>query len=154
MRPQFCNRKENLHNSMKKANCGWNITGLIRIVVTDKIVPVLSSERASHIKKLSNNKHPVVSPRWVPDTKRTWPTDSRWHNFSYREVSQSWEAKKRQPSARGYNWATQFLGYLNTETWPSRIGESKTRQQNMVVSSAGLGPESDCSGKAQRQLYK
>jgi hypothetical protein len=24
----------------------------------------------------------------------------------------------------------------------------------MVMSSAGLGPESDCSGKAQKQLYK
>jgi hypothetical protein len=27
------------------------------------------------------------------------------------------------------------------------------RQLNMVVSSAGLRPKSDCSGKAQKQLY-
>jgi hypothetical protein len=27
------------------------------------------------------------------------------------------------------------------------------RQQNMVMSSTGLGPQSDCSGKAQEQLY-
>jgi hypothetical protein len=27
-------------------------------------------------------------------------------------------------SARGYNWATLFLGDINTGTWPSRLGES------------------------------
>jgi hypothetical protein len=31
--------------------------------------------------------------------------------------------------------------------------ESQLRQQNKAVSSAGLRPKSDCSGKAQRQLY-
>jgi hypothetical protein len=35
-----------------------------------------------------------------------------------------------------------------------RVGESQMRQQNMVVSSAGFGPESDGSGKAQKQLYE
>jgi hypothetical protein len=57
------------------------------------------------------------------------------------------------PSARGYNWATLFLGDINTRTWPSRLGESQMRQQNMAVSFAGLRPKSDCSGKAQKQLY-
>jgi hypothetical protein len=38
-------------------------------------------------------------------------------------------------------------------TWPSRLGESQMKQQNMGVSSAGLRPKSDCSGKAQKQLY-
>jgi hypothetical protein len=28
----------------------------------------------------------------------------------------------RKPSARGYNWATLFLGDINTGTWPSRLG--------------------------------
>jgi hypothetical protein len=32
------------------------------------------------------------------------------------------------PSARGYNWATLFLGDINTGTWPSRLGESQMRQ--------------------------
>jgi hypothetical protein len=33
-----------------------------------------------------------------------------------------------KPSARGYNWATLFLGDINTGTWPSRFGESQMRQ--------------------------
>jgi hypothetical protein len=37
------------------------------------------------------------------------------------------EAAKREPSARGYNWATLFLGDTNTGTWPSRLGESQMR---------------------------
>jgi hypothetical protein len=28
----------------------------------------------------------------------------------------------------GYNWATLFLGDINTGTWPSRLGESQMRQ--------------------------
>jgi hypothetical protein len=42
---------------------------------------------------------------------------------------------------------------INTGTWPSRLGESQMRQKNMAVSSAGLRPKSDCSGKTQKQLY-
>jgi hypothetical protein len=61
--------------------------------------------------------------------------------------------KKREPSAQGYNWATLFLGDTNMRTWPSRLGESQMRQQNMAVNSAGLRPKSDYSGKAQKQLY-
>jgi hypothetical protein len=38
------------------------------------------------------------------------------------------EATEREPSARGYNWATLFLGDINTGTWPSRLGESQMRQ--------------------------
>jgi hypothetical protein len=33
-----------------------------------------------------------------------------------------------KPSTRGYNWATLFLGDINTGTWPSRLGESQMRQ--------------------------
>jgi hypothetical protein len=29
---------------------------------------------------------------------------------------------KREPSCRGYNWATPFLGDINTGTWPSKLG--------------------------------
>jgi hypothetical protein len=35
---------------------------------------------------------------------------------------------EEEPSARGYNWATLFLGDINTGTWPSRLGESQMRQ--------------------------
>jgi hypothetical protein len=35
---------------------------------------------------------------------------------------------KREPSARGHNWATLFLGDINTGTWPSKLGESQMRQ--------------------------
>jgi hypothetical protein len=41
---------------------------------------VLSPERAPHINKpqLSDrNKNPILSPRWVLDTKADWPTDRR-----------------------------------------------------------------------------
>jgi hypothetical protein len=47
-----------------------------------------------------------------------------------------------EPSARGYNWATLFLEDIITGTWPSRL-ESDMRELNMVVGSAGLGPEND-----------
>jgi hypothetical protein len=33
-----------------------------------------------------------------------------------------------EPSARGYNWATVFLGDINTGTWPSRLGKSQMSQ--------------------------
>jgi hypothetical protein len=59
-----------------------------------------------------------------------------------------------KPSARGYNWVALFLGDINTGTWSSRLGESHKRQLNIAVSSAGLRPKSDCSGMAQKQLYK
>jgi hypothetical protein len=32
-------------------------------------------------------------------------------------------------SARGYNWATLFLGDINTETWPSSLRESQMREK-------------------------
>jgi hypothetical protein len=35
---------------------------------------------------------------------------------------------KREHSARGYNWATLFLGDINTGTWPSRLRETQMRQ--------------------------
>jgi hypothetical protein len=53
-------------------------------------------------------------------------------------------ATKREPSAWGYNWATLFLGDINMATWPSRLIVSNLRKQNVVMSSAGLGPENDC----------
>jgi hypothetical protein len=42
----------------------------------------------------------------------------------YKQVSM---AATLQPSAREYNWATLFLGNINTGTWPSRLGESRMR---------------------------
>jgi hypothetical protein len=32
---------------------------------------------------------------------------------------------EKEPSAWGYNRANHFLGDTNTETWPSRLGESR-----------------------------
>jgi hypothetical protein len=52
------------------------------------------------------------------------------------------------PQCPGYNWATLFL-------WDICGGlEPQMKQQNKVVSSAELGLESDCSGKAEKQLYE
>jgi hypothetical protein len=53
---------------------------------------------------------------------------------------------KRDPSARAYNWTTLFLGDINIGSCPFRSAESRIRQQNMVMSSEGLGPESDWQG--------
>jgi hypothetical protein len=61
---------------------------------------------------------------------------------------------KRQTSVQRYNWATPFLRDINTGTWPSRLAESQMRQYNTVPSAAERRPQSDCSGKAQKQLYK
>jgi hypothetical protein len=61
---------------------------------------------------------------------------------------------EKEPSAWGYNRATLFLGDINTRTWPSRLGESQIRDsKNVVMSPAGLGPENDCAGEAQKKLY-
>jgi hypothetical protein len=35
------------------------------------------------------------------------------------------------PNARWYNWATLFLGEINTGTWPSMLEESKNRNNKM-----------------------
>jgi hypothetical protein len=32
------------------------------------------------------------------------------------------------PNVHGCNWATLFLGDINTGTWPSKLGESQMRQ--------------------------
>jgi hypothetical protein len=49
------------------------------------------------------------------------------------------------------NWATLFLGDMNTGSWPSRLEESQElEQQNMVLSPAGLRPERDCAGEAKQ----
>jgi hypothetical protein len=33
--------------------------------------------------------------------------------------------QRGEPSARGYNWDTLFLGDINTGIWPSRLRESQ-----------------------------
>jgi hypothetical protein len=38
------------------------------------------------------------------------------------------QRRQREPSARGYNWATLFLGDINTGTWSSRLEESQMRE--------------------------
>jgi hypothetical protein len=55
---------------------------------------------------------------------------------------------------RGKTGPPRSLGDISAGTRPSRFVESNMKQQNMVLSSAGLGDESDCSGKAQKQLHE
>jgi hypothetical protein len=47
---------------------------------------------------------------------------------------------KFKPSAWGYNWATLFLGDINTETWPSRFGEYRIWECNIW---SRVPPDSD-----------
>jgi hypothetical protein len=39
---------------------------------------------------------------------------------------------EREPNAWEYNWATLFLGDINTATWPSRLGESQVRRLRVL----------------------
>jgi hypothetical protein len=63
-----------------------------------------------------------------PDTKTNWPTDGRSQN----NLNLNLNLKLCVcvcvcvcPSAWDYNWATLFLGAINTRTWPSRLEESQ-----------------------------
>jgi hypothetical protein len=38
---------------------------------------------------------------------------------------------EKEPSAWEYNGATLFLGYINTGTWPSSLGESRISDSKM-----------------------
>jgi hypothetical protein len=57
-----------------------------------------------------------------------------------------------EPSAWGYNWATLFLGDINTGTWPSRLGSLEFERVKYDVSPTGLAPENDCAGEDQQQF--
>jgi hypothetical protein len=86
-------------------------------------------------------------------TLRGVPRVEAGYNTSTAALLSHKRRQKGNPVPGGYNWATLFLGDINTGTWPSRLGGgSQMRQQNMAVSSAGLRPKSDCSGKAQKQF--
>jgi hypothetical protein len=62
-------------------------------------------------------------------SSRTMTGDSVFHIFCIQfQYKFKPNINKREPSARGYNWATLFLGDINTGTWPSRLGESQMRQ--------------------------
>jgi hypothetical protein len=58
----------------------------------------------------------VAGPRRVPANK----TDRKTNRQSYYNFDQL-----TKPRAWGYNWATLFLGEINTGTWPSNLGESQ-----------------------------
>jgi hypothetical protein len=51
-------------------------------------------------------KNLLASSRWKPDTKTDCHSQ---RNFNF----------------KGYNWATIFLGDINTGTWPYRLGSLK-----------------------------
>jgi hypothetical protein len=116
--------------------------------------PILSSERASHIKKPAISglkKNLVMGSRWAPYIKIDWLTDScsliqfllqlnawgyNWATLYLGEIntrtwpsrlgeSENWDSKIWKWVPWGYKWATLFLGEINTRTWPSRLGESQ-----------------------------
>jgi hypothetical protein len=42
-----------------------------------------------------------------------------------------------QPNARGYNWATLFMGEIHKGTWPSRLGSLSTEKIKYAHESRG-----------------
>jgi hypothetical protein len=67
------------------------------------------------------NEYQLALPVWVN-------TCGGRLEYLHRSPCESQEVTKSEPSARGYNWVTLFLGDINTGTWPSRLGESQMRQ--------------------------
>jgi hypothetical protein len=47
--------------------------------------------------------------------------------------SQSLSVKKMEHTARGCNWATLFLGDINTGTWPPRLGGCRIWDSNLKI---------------------
>jgi hypothetical protein len=60
---------------------------------------------------------------------------------------------EREHSVRRYNWATLFLGGYKYGDLALQVGGVSDETLKYGLSSAGLGPKSDCSDKAQKQLY-
>jgi hypothetical protein len=56
-------------------------------------------------------------------------------------------------SVWGYNLATLFRGYIDTGTWPSRLGRVESETVKCDHVSHRLRPENDCAGEAQQQSY-
>jgi hypothetical protein len=76
-----------------------------------------------------------------------------WRQFGHRVYKSRSLANNAGPNDRGYDWATLFMGEINTGTWPSRLGEShKWRRWTMLVSSVRLGSEGGCAGDAGQKL--
>jgi hypothetical protein len=48
--------------------------------------------------------------------------------LQYLHRSPAIRKRRRKGNTWGYNWATLFLGDINTGTLPSRLGESQMRQ--------------------------
>jgi hypothetical protein len=74
------------------------------------------------------------------------------HSLSNRK-----KRRKRNPNTRSYNWATLFLGEMNSETWPSRWGSLKwdskirwwvLRDLDLRVTALAR-PRSNCTSKLQ-----
>jgi hypothetical protein len=133
-----------------KPNLSWGRAGrsgtaLARTRRTVNYRPVLSSERA-----LQNNK-PQLSKRksqgerkighgsqmgaWHQDGLNDWLSVVMWLwlRLGWNPACWKWRGSRkrrhnREPSALGNNWATLFLGDINTGTWPSWFGESEMRQ--------------------------
>jgi hypothetical protein len=73
--------------------------------------------------------------------------------FSVKSETIPYNEKLEDNYAYWHNLATVFLGEISVGAFTSRLGEShKLRQQNMVMSPAGLRPEKDCAGEALQHL--
>jgi hypothetical protein len=122
---------------MPSKNCKLQMRLLIRECAPHQQIPKCLKIIKERGKKL------VTCPKWVPDTKADWPTDCRsWYKlwlckttpcggrleYPHRSSASRKRRKKGNPSARGYIWATLFLGDINTGTRPSRLAESHMRQ--------------------------
>jgi hypothetical protein len=97
--------------------------------------------------------------RYVYSVETDWTADTvpcgGGLEYFHRSSASRKRRQKRNPVPRGiFNWVILFLRDINTGTWISKLGESQMRQQSMIVSSAGFRYKSDCSVKAQKQLYK
>jgi hypothetical protein len=51
----------------------------------------------------------------------------------------------RRRRRKGYNWATLFLGDINTGTWPHRLGESRTWDSKNLRMTALASASSNCN---------
>jgi hypothetical protein len=75
---------------------------------------------------------PIFSPEKMLHMDYDWK-GSVAKKISGRDPQEAWRQDELigGTSAWGYNWATLFLGYINTGTWPSILGESRIWDSKM-----------------------
>jgi hypothetical protein len=94
---------------------GYGYRGIRQVPVTTRTTTVLEPFQA------------VISTRFAqgykkrPDDTERPPSGGRFQ-YLHRSPASRRRRRKGNP-VPGYNWATLFLEGINTETWPSRLGE-------------------------------